>query len=110
MRVVKRGPVEEGLVRVARLEVGLGAGEVEAAGDGDGAEPVFVGGGAGGAVYGEGEDGGGRVGGGVALDLLEGFVEVLVVGGGFLVVDLAERFQWDCWVRGDGVGDFGAEV
>lgn len=70
-----RGAVEEGLACIPDLKVGGVAGEVCASGDCHGAEPLLVCFGAGVAGYSEGEH---ALAGSIALDLLEGVVEVLV--------------------------------
>lgn len=78
------GAVDEILGYVSRMQIFQGRGEVVAAGNGDGTEPGLVGGGAVGAVLGEGVLGGA---GGVAGDLLQGVVEVLVEVAGVVVVE-----------------------
>jgi len=88
---------------VSRQEEWEGRVVVFAARDRDGAEPSFVGPGAVIAVAGK------RVlcsGCGIAGNLLERVVEILVQGGGVAVVDGREGFDSTVRVGGHGVGDF----
>lgn len=104
----QRDTVGEGCIHGARLEKRGGGGEIFAPGDGDGAEPVFVGCATGAAVADEGELLGG---GGVTRDEGHGFVEAIVEGSGVIVVKVGEVvFVGEGYVvAGDGVGDFVAK-
>lgn len=91
---------------IADHQVWRVASEICAARDADAAEPLLVGSGAVVASDGEGEH---RFRRGVALDLLEGVVEVLVVLGGVVVVDVTQLRDCEVWVGRHRIGDLGAE-
>lgn len=83
----QRRSIDESLACVTDRQVVGRVTEIRAAGDRDAAEPLFVGICAVVAADGEGEHG---FFVGFTLDLLEGIGEVLVEGGGVVIVDCAE--------------------
>lgn len=83
----QRRAIDEGLTCVPNSQVAGGVTVVRTAGDCDATEPLFVGFCAVLAVNSEGEHGFFVC---FALDLLEGIGEILVEGGGVVVVDCAE--------------------
>lgn len=98
--------VEERLREIPDTEIWSGAGEVVAARNGDGAEPLLVCYLAILTVSGERVL---RFITGVTGDLLQRVREILEEGGGVVVVDFDEVRDVDGRVGGDGVGDVGAE-
>lgn len=92
------GTIEEVLACIADLQIGVFRTEIGTSGDADAAKPFFVGGRAVVAIDGQREHGLPRS---VALDLLQRVVEVLIVLGSVVVVDLAQLVDCHFWVGWD---------
>lgn len=98
--------VEKRLCEIPDPEIWSGAGEVVAARNGDGAEPLLV---RYLAILTASRERVLRFITGVTGNLLKGVREIFEKGGGVVVVDFDEVRDVDGRVRGNGVGDVGAE-